>query len=262
MQNNKKGKKMLAKIILKLKNITDKKVTTNMSSVFHGILMELLDEDFVMQLHNQQRHPYSQYIKCESDFIYWIISTVTKEAYEKIIMRLLDSKLVQIYSQYHDITFEIQNKKIEYTKEKDFLQEQYFKDFSRSFDITFLTPVSFKSGGQYMNYPTVRWIFQSLMNKHDSSEEVNRIFDADVLQLIEEQVSITQYKLRSTVFYLEGTKISSFIGSVKLYAKCSQSIVNLINYLLKYGEYSGVGIKSALGMGAILVESKERKIKQ
>ena len=252
---------MLAKITLKLKSKDEKKITVNMSSVFQGILMELLDEDYVAKLHIDQRHPYSQHIKSEDNIIYWTVTSLNKEAYEKIILRLLTSELTQIYSKYHDITLEIQDKKLECIEEQEFLQKQYFKDFARTFDVTFLTPVSFKSNGRYMNYPTVRWLFQSLMNKHDCAEEVNKIFDEDVLQIIEEQVSIVQYKLRSTTFYLEGMKIPSFIGNIRLHAKCNQSIVNLINYLLKYGEYSGVGIKCAIGMGAISVESKERKDK-
>ena len=36
-------------------------------------------------------------------------------------------------------------------------------------------------------------------------------------------------------------------------------MVNLANMLLKYGWYSGVGIKCAIGMGAVLVESGEVK---
>ncbi len=249
---------MLAKIVLKVKNTTDKKVTTNMSSVFQGILMELLEDEFVTKLHIQQRHPYSQYIKCEEDFIYWTISTVTKEAYEKIILPLCDSELTQLYSKYHNMTLEIQEKQVESISEQEFLKQEYFEDFSRTFEITFLTPTSFKSNGQYMNYPTIRWLFQSLMNKYDSKDGSNQIFDEDVLRMIEEEVSVTQYKLKSTLFHLEGTKIPSFVGSIKLYAKSNQSIVNLIHYLLKYGEYSGVGIKSAIGMGAICVKNKER----
>ena len=251
---------MLAKILLRLKNTTDKKITTNMSSVFQGILMEFLKTEFATKLHIQQRQPYSQYIRYENDIIYWTISTVTKEAYEEIILPLCDSNLTQLYSKYHDMTLKIEDKQVEMISEQEFLKQEYFRDFSRTFEITFLTPTSFKSNGQYMNYPTIRWLFQSLMNKYDSKAGSDQIFDEDVLRIIEEEVSVTQYKLKSTLFHLEGTKVPSFVGNIKLYAKSNQSIVNLIHYLLKYGEYSGVGIKTAIGMGAICVKSKERNI--
>ena len=98
------------------------------------------------------------------------------------------------------------------------------------------------------------------MHKYDSHHIEQQIFDEEVLQMIEERVFVKQYKLKSTWFYLEGTKIPAFVGSIQLYAKMTQSMINLINYLLKYGEFSGVGIKSAIGMGAISVQSKERQI--
>ena len=250
---------MLAKLVLTLNCITDKKITTNMSSVFQGILMEKIDSGYAQFLHQQQRHPYSQSICYKENQIYWTISTVTQEAYQNIIEPFLDGKLTELYSEYHDISFKIQQREITKIEYSQFLEQEYFKNSAKVFDIEFLTPTSFKSNGHYMNYPTIRWIFQSLMNKHDSNDGDEKLFDEEILQLIEEQVSITQYKLRSTQFHLEGVKIPAFLGNIRIYARSNQSVVNLINYLLRYGEYTGVGIKSAIGMGAISIRNVERK---
>ena len=250
---------MLGKLLLTLSYKSDKKITTDMASVFQGILMEVIDSNYADRLHTQQRHPYSQYIQCKEEKVYWTISTVSGEAYKNIIRPFLEEKLEELYSEYHDVTFTILRKEIITRNYEQFLEEEYFSDCSKAFDIEFLTPTSFKSNGHYMNYPTVRWIFQSLMNKYDSNDRDELLFDEDVLRLIEEQVSITQYKLRSTQFHLEGTKIPSFLGSIRIYARSSQSLVNLLNCLLKYGEYSGIGIKSAIGMGAVNIRNVERK---
>lgn len=253
---------MLGKLELTLNCKIDKKITTDMSSVFQGLLMEVIDVDYAGWLHRQQRHPYSQYICYKENKIYWIISTVTNEAYVNIIKPFMDEKLTELHSEYHDITFEIQKKEITTIERSQFLEKEYFTESNRIFEVEFLTPTSFKSNGSYMNYPTVRWIFQSLMNKYDSNEGEDKLFDKEVLQLIEEQTFISQYKLRSTLFHLEGTKIPAFIGTIRLSVRSNQSVINLINYLLKYGEYSGVGIKSAIGMGAIKVCNVERKSRQ
>lgn len=249
---------MLAKLILTLEHTAEKQVTVNMSSVFQGMLMEVLDEETCVWLHRQQRHPYSQFLRYEGNKIYWTISTVTKEAYERIILPMQREEVQHLESHHHEMIFEIRKREIFIMEEQEFLENHYFKDFARIFQIEFLTPISFKSDGQYQNYPTIKWIFQSLMNKYDS-RGADRIFDEELLQMITEQTSIIQYKLRSTYFHLEGTKIPAFLGTVKIYTKCSQSVVNLMNLLLKYGEFSGVGIKSAIGMGAVRIESRERK---
>lgn len=96
------------------------------------------------------------------------------------------------------------------------------------------------------------------MKKHDAICSDNEVYDDEVLALLEEKTFITQYNLRSTIFYLEGVKIPAFLGKITILVKSSQSLVNLVNYLLMLGEYTGVGIKSSIGMGAISVEHKER----
>ena len=56
---------------------------------------------------------------------------------------------------------------------------------------------------------------------------------------------------------MEGIKIPSFVGEVTIRINGPEQMVNLANMLLKYGQYSSIGIKSAMGMGAVLVEDKE-----
>ena len=36
-------------------------------------------------------------------------------------------------------------------------------------------------------------------------------------------------------------------------------LVNLIHFLLSYAQYSGVGIKTAIGMGAMIVKEERRR---
>ena len=76
---------------------------------------------------------------------------------------------------------------------------------------------------------------------------------------IEKYIEITDYRLMSTYFHMEGVKIKSFKGKLTFKIHGPKQFVNLINMLLRFGEYSGVGIKASIGMGAINVETKERR---
>ena len=63
-------------------------------------------------------------------------------------------------------------------------------------------------------------------------------------------------------FHLEGTSIPAFMGHMEVHINGPQPLVNLIHLLLRYGEYAGVGIKTAMGMGAMRITDKgkgERK---
>ena len=62
--------------------------------------------------------------------------------------------------------------------------------------------------------------------------------------------SIQQYQLRSTAFSLEGVKIPAYLGTIALRVRGTNTMADFANLLLQFGEYSGVGIKTSLGMGA------------
>lgn len=250
---------MLSRLCLSLENETDKRITWNMSSVFHGVLMEILGGETASWMHEGQINPYTQYIQYDGKSVQWILSTMTAEAHQRILMPLMNASASHIYLSYHDISLKVIAKKLILLEKNEFLQSQYFRDYERYFTIQFITPVSFKSKGRYMNYPSIRWIFQSLMNKHDFVDGENQLYDEEVLETLEQKCYISQYRLRSTFFSIEGVRIPSFLGSITICVKGNQSIVNLVNYLLMFGEYSGVGIKASMGMGAIQIEHKERK---
>jgi CRISPR-associated endoribonuclease Cas6 len=119
-----------------------------------------------------------------------------------------------------------------------------------------LTPCAFKSRGKYVLMPTLKLIYQSLMNKFDSNAVDFSIKSDEVLEQLETYSEIVGYNLRSTHFHLEGVRIPSFVGRIGIKVHGPQPLVNLVHFMLAFGEYSGVGIKCALGMGGIRIIKK------
>ena len=136
------------------------------------------------------------------------------------------------------------------------MESTYFGECSRYLTLSFDTPTAFKKQGRYQFYPTVFHIFQSLIMKYDAVVNDNRIYSEEIMDQIEEFVEVKNYSLNSTAFSLEGTKIPSFRGTLQLKIKGPQMFCNLIHLLAKFGEYSGVGIKTAMGMGAMHIVQK------
>ena len=65
---------------------------------------------------------------------------------------------------------------------------------------------------------------------------------------------IDEYNLRTRYFYLEQIRIKGFIGNMILKLKNKDSMLTqLLNFLILSSEYTGLGIKTALGMGGIEV---------
>ncbi len=239
-------------MIVKLKFNIEKndKININMSSLLHGFLIENLENNFAEEMHQMSMRPYSQNISVENSNWYWNINTLNAVAYKKIISNIENLKKVYLTHNKNEIV--IKNKEIiksDYNKlfYKNYIEEKN----SRYIDIEFLTPTAFKKDNRYVNYPDKKLIFSNLIKRYDLFSEITKIYDEKLIKEFNDKSEIVKYNLRSTYFYLEGIKIPSFKGRITLKIGGSNVLVNLSNMLLEFGEFSGVGIKTALGMGAL-----------
>ena len=82
--------------------------------------------------------------------------------------------------------------------------------------------------------------------------------DEETLASLTESSSIVQYKLRSTFFLLEGVRIPAFKGEIKIKIAGTATMAKYARLLTRFGEYSGVGIKSAIGMGALQLKEAKK----
>ena len=84
---------MLAKLELWIEYHYTEKLSYQISSNMHGILMELIDPEYADRLHSDGRKPFHQYISrmTENSFL-WTICALNREAKEKIIDILVNRK--------------------------------------------------------------------------------------------------------------------------------------------------------------------------
>ena len=138
----------------------------------------------------------------------------------------------------------------------DSIREQQFADrhlvnqpYKKNIRLNFLTPTTFKQDGAYVLYPTKDLMMQSLTNKW------NQWAKTFVLEDVEwNNCKISKYKLRSLSYNLKEIRIQGFVGSVDLFFWGSESMIRLGNMICDFSNYSGIGIKTTLGMGGAKVE--------
>ena len=58
---------------------------------------------------------------------------------------------------------------------------------------------------------------------------------------------------------MEKVKIPAFIGKITIKLTGTKTMTNFANMLFEFGEYSGIGIKTSLGMGCIKLNERGRK---
>ena len=241
---------MLTRLEMKLQ--APAPLSRNMASAFHGVLMEQIPSSYAEELHHSRLHPYAQHLEYRQGDWYWIVTCTGREASDILIRDTLlhtDSFLLKKAG----IPVQIVSRTCEERSLQNLSESFCFGQSDRYAALCFLTPTAFKTAGRYLILPDLRCLYQSLMNKYDAACGTEQMADPETLEELTLQSEIVRYDLKSTIFPLEGSKVPGFYGTMTLRINGSQTMVNFANMLLAFGEYSGIGIKASLGMGAMQV---------
>lgn len=245
---------MLAELRMKLE-VDESGFGYHQSSNMQGVLMEQIDPDYAACLHEHGLKPYSQYL-LNGEEKEWIVKTCTQEAYQQIILPLFSQQFMQFTMEKKNQNIKIKEKQLKTTDKNELLNEFYAVECSHYLNLEFLTPASFKSSGKYVIMPDTRYIYQSLMNKYSASSDRMDMYDEETLEQLVSSSSIIQYRLKSTLFPVEGVKIPSFKGEMSIKVSGTDTMARYARLLARFGEYSGVGIKTAMGMGALRLRER------
>ena len=240
--------RLLAK--LKIELDIDSKDLYKKSSLFQGFLFENIDTLYAEKLHEQKLHPYSQYICCENEKMYWCINTLNNEAYEKIILKLVDD-ISEINLKRTNEIIKIQNKEIKTIEKKELITEFNNIDGESYINFSLLTPMAFKQRGRYVGYPDLRLIYQSIMNKYSAASQEMIMIDEDVLEQMVDNSNITKFFVKSKTFPLEGINIAGAVGNIRIKISGPDLMKRYARLLFRFSEFSGIGVKTGIGMGAI-----------
>lgn len=243
----------LSSLRLKL-DVECAQISYRQGSLFHGAIMEILNSEYADELHQSQLHPYSQYLESDSNgYVYWVVNCTNRKASDNILSPLLKLDSVFIKKLNREIRFVDKTyRENEYQK----LTGSFYNErASRYIDLKIKSPLSFKKNDEYTIFPDLRNFYKSLMNKYDEAmkESDSSMFDLSTLDELCEKTRIIRYNLRSCGFPLEGVMIPSFWGSMSLKISGAQTLINFAHMLFRFGEYSGIGIKTSMGMGAVAV---------
>ncbi|GAW64049.1 CRISPR-associated RAMP superfamily protein [Ligilactobacillus acidipiscis DSM 15836] len=224
---------------------------------FHAWLMDHIDEQQSTIMHENGTKPLTINVKYENSKVIFEVNLLTSALSSTVHNILLNESLTSFAlnsaSQKH---YSIKQKQSQYLVERDLTKEFYNEKPQRKMFINFSTSTSFKSEGLYIFYPDLHLLFQSLMRKYNFVYEGYENIDKELLEDICANVHVRGYNLRSNHYSIHKARIPSFTGSIYLICSGTSILVSYINVLLKFAEYGGVGIKTALGMGAVRIDWK------
>ena len=224
----------------------------SMGSILHGALMERLPGDYAAYLHTENLRPDSQSIRWdrETGRVLWRIGTLDRTAGE-IIGGVLHG-IGSIHLRQKGYSIDVQNIQCIAQRSYQDIADEYFRAETapRGAEIHFLTPTSFKQGGAYIILPESALILQSLLTRWNRFCPDIRIEEDDLVQTLAAHTRLTRYALRSAAFSVEGYSIRGFRGQIALQFTGSDMVRRILGTLLAFAPYAGIGIKTALGMGA------------
>ena len=227
-------------------------------SVFHGWLMEQLPGDYAEYLHQSTLKPFSQFLFYDRDKCSWIwqVSTLNQEVseiFKPIFAVPRPIGLNHTQQQIKMLAIDYQRQSYEELLRKHYLET----DPERHMKIRLLTTTTFKVQQNYLIFPSLFHFYQSLMNRFHAFSENIKMEDEAVLHHLAEHTQIRDYRLSTQVFSVGKGRIKGFGGSLGLHCNGPETMVQLANLLFDYGNYAGIGIKTALGMGGVSYEKEK-----
>lgn len=242
---------MMRQIRLKIAAADGQKLHSNWGYALYGILSDKARPEYIADLHMRNETPISQYLEVlpGREQAYWHINLLGAEAVEEITAIFASND--QFEALHHQTTLQILEKELgQVVTEADFCR-RYLADSpaKRKLRLELLTPTGFKSQGAYQLFPSVEWMIKSLWRSWQAFAQEVLLEGDDVREQLIQYTHISDYQLKSTRYPVKGNNIPAFKGNVTLYIAGPEPLVRLVNMLLAFGEYSGMGIKTALGMG-------------
>lgn len=225
-------------------------------SVMHGLLIENLPEEWQNALHGENTpQPVSQYVlPLGADRLQWIVNVMEPELSAQIAEFTQREKT--FFLRQKNVSLELEKTETQNVTEQEWFAKFFLAEqVPRRYILEYITPSTHKTEGSYALFPSAPLIIKNLYKRMSACVHSVSLEDEQALEQLAQSVYIARYQLHSKSFFLEGRRIPAYIGNLTLQIRGNSQIARLAAMTICFSAYSGVGIKTALGMGAARVEA-------
>ena len=244
-------------IILELPK--NEKIHQAMGSILQGALMEIIGSESAKKLHDEGMRPYSQYVYFDKNknSPIWCVNVLNDWACEKILSPLMTQQ--QIFLRHKNYRVNLLKCNIVLEESYEYMAERFMNNnapISKGVEMEFITTASFHRDGRNVIFPEIYLIIQSLLNRWNSFSDLFLVEGENLPQVLSNFFIVKEYDFHSQLFLLEHQKIEGFCGRMIANFEGDSTTNRLLGLLLEYANYTGIGIKTALGMGAVKTKLK------
>ena len=218
----------------------------SLSVKLHAFLMDMIDPALATRLHDNALRPYSLFAYEMEHGVIFRLSTLNEQT-APLIDICLNTKIFKIDGIQGG--FEVA-KTILYPDID--INDIMTKRPAYRFKIQFVSVTTYKQEKTYRNWFSLYPLLISVSLKLNAFEGIE--FTCEFLESLADTVEITDYSLASKSFNVKrGAGIKGFVGEITLSCKGNDEQASVLSLLLRYACCAGLGAKTALGMGGVVV---------
>lgn len=243
---------MIVQVRLRIREASES-VQAALAYPLYAWLLSQIPEHEGDRLHEQGMRPISQYLwnNLQTRENWWTVNLLNDEAVECFLPVLEKKESAQL----HQRSIEFTSCEVERIEDAHvFVRRAQKLSLENRFPLELLTPTSFRQEGRYAIFPQESLILQSLIARWGMCFPEMPLDDPDAMQAMLRGLHIVDYRLQTLRHPLKQTRIPSFIGRVVLEARLPAPLMEVFKTLYCFAPYSGLGVKTALGMGGVSIQ--------
>ena len=217
----------------------------------YAALLENAPSEFGTLVHQNTVVPVSQFFVPKAGMWCWTVNLLGEDC-TRVLSPCLEGERAYYLDKDH-ACLRVEKLERHIVEDVDTLFALAEKSKGNPHILRFQTPTAFKSQRRYVTLPSPWLLIQNLMNRWNGCITQCPIEDEDGqgLRTLAYGLVFRQFRLESQVYHLKGNGIPGFVGELTVENKLQGFHQQLADALLLFAAYSGVGIKTALGMGGI-----------
>ncbi len=218
----------------------------------HGAVMKLIPTEYAALLHRNEHQPFSLFCieNASENTVMLRLSALTDEA-ELICRALSSQEHVTIYG----LKNPLERMAIQHSEPLP-AEAIIGAAVPRGYRVEFMSPAVFRRSGKCHCSPEISRYLRSAAEKLALFESVT--FDVEKLLEFAAAIPIDGYLLNGCRYNVSGSIYSGMTGWMELiFPDKFAENATVLNTVLRYAEYSGLGAKTAVGMGGISLTTLE-----
>lgn len=201
-----------------------------------------------------EARPYSQYLyPCPGtpgSYI-WTINLLSPE-HCLPIEKFIDSKPEKLFIEHYKLPLFLVGLEQESTSYEEIFAAAVGSLPPKYASFYFLTPLVFKKSGFKNPWPFFepRLILQSVLRRWNQFSDLASFEDKEILEAANNLIRLKSFSLDSQTVEMDGAAFSGSCGSCSFQVETTE-LRQLMQLCGIYSQYSGIGAKTAMGLGAV-----------